>query len=76
VLDCGRRARSDRTTHAGRRQLAATKVEALTGTVHELIVDDTTRGTSQRYIELELADCRSSRAARGRGATAAARRDG
>jgi hypothetical protein len=37
-------------------ELAATKVEAFTGTVHELIVDDTTRGTSQRYIELELAD--------------------
>jgi M6 family metalloprotease-like protein len=36
--------------------LAATNVEALTGTVHELIVDDATRGTSQRYIELELAD--------------------
>jgi hypothetical protein len=35
---------------------ATAKVEALTGTVHELIVDDTTRGTSQRYVELELAD--------------------
>jgi hypothetical protein len=31
-------------------------VEARTGTVHDVIVDDTTRGTSQRYIELELAD--------------------
>jgi hypothetical protein len=36
--------------------IVAANVEALTGIVHELIVDDTTRGTSQRYLELELAD--------------------
>jgi hypothetical protein len=29
-------------------------VETLTGVVHELIVDDATRGTSNRYVELEL----------------------
>ena len=34
----------------------AATVEALTGTVHDVIVDDTTRGTSQRFVELELAD--------------------
>jgi len=34
----------------------AVPVEALTGTVHEVIVDDTTRGTAQRYVELELSD--------------------
>src|SRR5512141_2567539 len=30
--------------------------ESLAGTVHEFVVDDTTRGTSQRYVELQLAD--------------------
>src|SRR5512140_236069 len=35
---------------------AAAKLETLTGTVHELTVDDSTTGTSQRYVELELAD--------------------
>ena len=30
--------------------------EAVTGTVHELVVADPTRGTSQRYVELQLAD--------------------
>jgi len=31
-------------------------VEALTGTVRDVIIDDMTRGTSQRYVELELGD--------------------
>ena len=35
---------------------SAETVESVTGTVHEVIVDDTTRGTSQRYVEFELAD--------------------
>ena len=30
--------------------------ESLAGTVHEFVVADTTRGTSQRYVELQLAD--------------------
>src|SRR6476620_4577824 len=35
---------------------SADAVESVTGTVHEVIVDDTTRGTSRRYVELRLAD--------------------
>ena len=35
---------------------ATTPIEALTGTIHDVFVDDTTRGTSQRYVELELSD--------------------
>ncbi|HSD00675.1 MAG TPA: Ig-like domain repeat protein [Casimicrobiaceae bacterium] len=31
-------------------------VETLSGTVHEIIVDDPTRGASHRYVELQLAD--------------------
>jgi hypothetical protein len=34
----------------------AAPAEALNGTVHEIIVDDATRGTSQRFVELLLAD--------------------
>jgi hypothetical protein len=38
------------------RETAANAVESITGIVNEIIVDDVTRGTSQRYVELELAD--------------------
>ena len=63
VLDRGRRARSDRTTHAGRRRAGRHEGRSVDGNRHELIVDDTTRGTSQRYIDLSSPTARR-RAAR------------
>jgi hypothetical protein len=38
------------------REAAADAADSITGTVNEIIVDDVTRGSSSRYIELELAD--------------------
>ena len=38
------------------REAAADAADSITGTVNEIVVDDVTRGTSHRYVELELAD--------------------
>ncbi len=38
------------------REAAAEAVDSITGIVNEIVVDDVTRGTSHRYVELELAD--------------------
>src|SRR4051794_10617808 len=35
---------------------AADSLETLSGTVHEIIVDDPMRGAAHRYVELQLAD--------------------